>query len=459
MAMRFAALACLTSAMAISPSSKAVVALQTDNGQTPIQKVVALIKDMKAQTEKEAEEDLAAYDKYMCWCETVKKEKTAAVEEAESSIASLESFVEEAAAKEGQLKTEIDQLGEDISSDTDSLASATELRKKEAAEFAAEEADQKETLDLLGQAIGVIAKASELQLKKGTRAEAHVKAALLQVRKIVQRFPKFQGVMQKDLFDLLGSTSGFMPRRTSLEQAEESDLPWIKSEEQRGMMANPNGLKGAAAGATSYSSKSGGILGMLKEMGDKTAKSLAAAQKADISALMSFQSLKAAKTGEIAAATKQKDMKETELADLLDKVAKSKEDIESTTEALSADEKMLQEASKSCTVEEEEYAGRTKVRSEEIKALGETLDILTGDEARDLMSKTLSFMQVATVNSNDQSHLATQNVHYHASGLLHTGRHICGHQSMCSCQYHASCFAAIGLEICGHLPICRFQSR
>lgn len=399
--------ACVIAAAATLPSSGAVAALQLNDGQSPIQKVVALIKDMKAQTEKEAEDDLAAYDAYMCWCKTVKGEKTAAVKEAQASIASLEAFVEEAAAKEGQLKTEIGTLKEDIASDTDSLASASSLREKEAAEFTAEEADQKETLDLLGQAIGVIAKASELQLKKGPAAGAHVKAALLQVRSLAKRFPHFQGVMQKDLFDLLGSTTSFLPRRTALEQDEESDLPWIKSDQQKGMMANPNGLKGAAAGATSYSSKSGGILGMLKEMGDKTAKSLAAAQKADMQALISFQSLKAAKTAEIAAATKQQSMKETELSDLLDKVAKSKEDIESTTEALSADEQMLLEASKSCTSEEEQYAGRTKVRSEEIKALGETLNILTGDDARDLMSKTMSFMQISS--SNDQTQSATQN--------------------------------------------------
>merc|ERR1719443_2170562 len=273
------------------PTSQSVAALQTSNGQSPIQKVVALIKDMKAQTEKEAEEDLAAYDKYMCWCKTVKAEKTAAVEEAQANIASLEAFVEEAAAKEGQLKTEIATLGEDIESDQDSLASAMKLREKESAEFAAEEADMKETLDLLGQAIGVIAKASELQLKKGPGAGAHVKAALLQVRNLVKRFPHFQGVMQKDLFDLLGSTQTFLPKRTGLTQEEETDLPWIKSDQQKGIMANPNGLKGAAAGATSYSSRSGGILGMLKEMGDKTAKTLAAAQKADMEALISFQSL------------------------------------------------------------------------------------------------------------------------------------------------------------------------
>merc|ERR1719183_207858 len=216
--------------------------------------------------------------------------------------------------------------------------------------------------------------------------------------------------MQKDLFDLLGSPQGFLPRLTALAQGEESDLPWIKSEEQKGMMANPNGLKGAAAGASSYSSQSGGILGMLKEMGDKTAADLAAAQKADMEALVSFQSLKAAKTAEIAAATKQKDAKETELADLLDKVAKSKEEMESTKEALSADEQMLLEATKSCTVEEEAYAGRSKVRSEEIKALGETLDILTGDEARDLLSKTLSFIQVDSVSGNTAATTAMQRI-------------------------------------------------
>jgi len=64
---------------------------------------------------------------------------------------------------------------------------------------------------------------------------------------------------------------------------------------------------------------------------------------------------------------------------------------------------MLLEATKSCATEEEEYAGRTKVRSEEIAALGETLNILTGDDARDLFSKTISFMQIASDSSTDSN--------------------------------------------------------
>jgi hypothetical protein len=144
-------------------------------------------------------------------------------------------------------------------------------------------------------------------------------------------------------------------------------------------------------------------------MGDKMAKDLAAAQKADMEAMISFQSLKAAKSGEIEAGEKQKDQKSTELADLLDKVAKAKQDIEATQEALTADQQLLMEATKSCASEEEEYAGRVKVRSEEIKALGETLNILTGDDARDLFTKTISLLQVASMSVQDKASLATAN--------------------------------------------------
>merc|ERR1719408_741804 len=111
--------------------------------KTGIQRVVTLLKEMKAQVEKEATEDQEAYDKYKCWCETSEKEKTAAVATAEQRIAELEAFLEQAAGLEGQLKTEIAGLEQDIADDQDALDVATKQREKEAAEFAAEQADSK----------------------------------------------------------------------------------------------------------------------------------------------------------------------------------------------------------------------------------------------------------------------------------------------------------------------------
>merc|ERR1711933_695348 len=75
------------------------------NGFSPLKKVVTLLSEMKAQVEKEAEQDDLAYNKYSCWCTTTEKEKTAAIEEASARIDELTAFIGEAVAKDAQLKT------------------------------------------------------------------------------------------------------------------------------------------------------------------------------------------------------------------------------------------------------------------------------------------------------------------------------------------------------------------
>merc|ERR1719506_2112489 len=92
----------------------------------------------------------------------------------------------------------------------------------------------------------------------------------------------------------------------------------------------------------------------------------------------------------------------------MDKAAKAKEDIEATTNTLSADEQYVAEAIQSCGFEDAEYAKRTKVRNEEVEALSETLNILTGDEARSLFDKTINFLQVAIVRRSSASVVAAQ---------------------------------------------------
>merc|ERR1719169_412111 len=119
-------------------------------------------------------------------------------------------------------------------------------------------------------------------------------------------------------------------------------------------------------------------------MGDQTARDLADAQKEELQAEIDFQNLQAAKIGEIRSATKQKDQKEVELADIIRKTAEAKEDLEKTTAAKEEDEKFLANMLKECANEDEEYAKRVKVRADEVTALSETLQILTGDEARSL---------------------------------------------------------------------------
>jgi len=419
-----------TFAMALLPMAagqeQAVSAM--GGASSPIGKVVTLIKEMKDQCAKDGDADAEAYDKYNCWCVTTTSEKTAAIEAAETKLDELSGFLEEAAAKSAELKTEIAALEDDIAKDNEALSSAAAMREKENKEFLAEEADAKETLGLLSEAISVLGKVQLLQKHAGKTSH---QAALVQVREIVHRMsPKFHSVMQKDLYDMLGALEGveeqhlgavFLPRRqaAALEQAWHRSLPWDKpSDEQAGKNAKPNAMKGAAAGAKSYNAKSGGILGLLKEMGDETARNLASAQKEELQALIGFQQLQAAKLGEIAAATKQSEQKTTELADLLDNVAKAKRDVDRTSAALEADQNFLGETQKGCKIEDADYAKRVAVRNNEIKALGETLKILTGDEARSLFDKTISFLQVGAVSGSAATAAAQEHAKTSAMKLI-----------------------------------------
>jgi len=318
-----------------------------------------------------------------------KKEKTAAIAAAEQEVADLTTFLEEAAAKEGELKTEIAGLEEDIAADEDALAQATAVRKKENDAFVAEEADMKETIALLTEAIAVLEKVQLLQ-KHGAKGDTkRAETVLLQVRSIVAtRFPKFQGVMQRDLFDLLGSMNS-SPRMRGTDGA---------AFEQKA--TQPNGLVGNAAGAKSYNSRSGSIFGILQEMKEEFQRDLGEAQAKDLAAEESFQKLKAAKTAEIKAATTQKKEKEKALADLLYKASKAKENKEKAEAAIEADNKFLATLEKDCKEEEIAYQERVKVRTQEIIALSETLKILTDDDARELYDKTMSLLQVDASQSS-----------------------------------------------------------
>merc|ERR1719421_2629886 len=138
---------------------------------------------------------------------------------------------------------------------------------------------------------------------------------------------------------------------------------------------------------------------MLKQMIETFGKDLAAAQKEELRALISFHNLLAAKQAEIDAMTKQKDAKSAELAKATQDDAQAKQDLEDTKEQLSADQKFLIELKKNCKIADEEYAARSKIRGDELIALGEVLKILTSDDARDLFGKTMSFLQVRSVIS------------------------------------------------------------
>merc|ERR1719267_481095 len=72
--------------------------------QSPIKRVVSLLKKMKGELEHEAKNEADMYDKMVCWCETNNKEKTKAIKDADAKDKQLSSEIESRTARFGNLQ-------------------------------------------------------------------------------------------------------------------------------------------------------------------------------------------------------------------------------------------------------------------------------------------------------------------------------------------------------------------
>jgi len=354
----------------------------------PVAKVIKLLTEMRTNLEKEKKEDADLFEKMECWCKTNKDQKSKAVEEAEKKIADLEAAIEEYTARSSQLATEIKNLEKDIAKNKKSLAEATALREKELAEFQAEEKELIETIGSLTKAVAALG---------GVHGEGFLQTrSFVQLKQKLSQVPsKFQDVMRKDLWDMLGSIADEPEKTPELAATQVFSEMFMapKEDTKKALLQQPTG---AAAGAKSYNSQSGAIYGMLKQMNEDFQSKLENARKEEAEAQRLFDQMKAALLKEIASQELSVKNKKTELADTNAANAQAKQDVEDTANALGADQKFLLGLEERCSTSSDEYAARQKERADEITAVGEAMGILTNDESRDLFGRTFNFVQVNT---------------------------------------------------------------
>merc|ERR1719191_558744 len=147
-------------------------------------------------------------------------------------------------------------------------------------------------------------------------------------------------------------------------------------------------------GAPAYAPASGEIFGILKQMKESMKTNLESSRKDEAQSAESFSGLKSAKEAEIKAAGEKIFNKEAENAEAVKKNAESKEELTNTRAALESDTAFLASLKKQCAVTDEDWEARTKMRSDEIAAVSDTIAMLESDDARDLMSKSLGLVQL-----------------------------------------------------------------
>merc|ERR1719213_1532476 len=106
-------------------------------------------------------------------------------------------------------------------------------------------------------------------------------------------------------------------------------------------------------------------------------------------AVAGYGDLKASKEKEIEMATEAIETKMSRAGELAVSVVQTKDALEDTTEELADTEKFVAQLASQCATKEKEWAERCKLRSMEISAISEAIEILNDDDALDVFKKAL----------------------------------------------------------------------
>jgi len=238
------------------------------------------------------------------------------------------------------------------------------MRQKELAEFNDEEKDMLAAIGALTSAVTV--------LSKHNSASSMLQVDTTQMQVVAT---KIQNVLQQHT-DALKHVLTHSERKTV--------AAFIQS---------PQDYMAGLPHKSSYAPQSGAIFGILGQMKETFETNLATSQKEETTGQAGFQDLKAGKEMEISKGQSMIDKKSAELATTDEKNAQAQEDLAETKKTLAADEEFLASLKEQCSLVDAEWEERSKTRQLEMQATSKAMAVLSSDDARDLTSRSLGFVQ------------------------------------------------------------------
>jgi chromosome segregation ATPase len=326
----------------------------------PVRRVVDLLSGLRDKCEKDLKAEEGLFEAYECWYKTIKKEKGASNEEAQSRIDSLSTYIEDIEAGRIEFTSERKDLEKEISGLKSDLSKATALREQEEKDFTAADEEMGTAIDALDEAITVLKEGTgEEFLQADTRKSQNIKWSL---RKALQ----------------VGRALISKEDAQYMEAILDDDKPnpdWKK-------------LNRKATFKMKYSARSKKIIATLESMKETFEKNKEAAAEKEDAAVKEYDDLKSAKEDLLNAAEKAlTDMTKEGGARQLSKDDAQKE-IDALESQVTADEKYMEEAESAYETKSDEWKARKELRQNEIVAFGKALEVLHSDDARDLFKKS-----------------------------------------------------------------------
>merc|ERR1719393_592919 len=226
-------------------------------------------------------------------------------------------------AKIGAAEAKIEELSTTIATGEKDLASATEIREKENADFKKLEKELMEAVSMLERAYGII----EREMAKTGF---------------------IQGKASKESMDKVMNALGAVIESAGVNAADKAKVEALLQATQGSSDSDLEFQPAGAPDPAAYKSKSGGILSVLEDMLEKAKAELASAQKAEMNSAFDFKMLK--QKLEDAVAFGEKTLAETKKAKAAAEEAKAvaEGELETASKNLADDETHLKDLQQEC---------------------------------------------------------------------------------------------------------------
>jgi len=340
----------------------------------PMNKVFELMDECAAKVKADGEAEAKAYREYFNWCDETATNLSLDIKTASSAKEKLEARIGKLTSDIGVSTQKIEDLAAAISTDEADLKAATGVRGKEAADFAAAEAELVDGVTFLAKAIGYL----EREREKGNLGAAAL--AQIDTSSLSKMTQAVSAVMEA-----AGMTGEDRTKLKAFLQSQDDD-----DDEETG-----------APAAANYEMKETiPVEDVLRGMKEKADGELADLRKAEADAQHSFNMLKSSLKAKVGADSKDLADEKSAAAEATQAKSEAEGDLSMTTKDLGSANNALATTHSDCITVAADHEGSIRARAEELKVIASAKKILE-ESTGAAVSQSYSLLQIKMKSSTD----------------------------------------------------------
>lgn len=363
---------------------------------TPVTRVVELLRALAQQVEKDFKEEESLYQDFVCWGKSIIKQKTASNAASESRINELETSIADLQAGRQELTTERADRERDIADLAEDLENTTAMRNRDHEDFMVAKDEMTAAIQAIEAAIDVL----------GDVTKAHNGSVLLAIR---TRF----GNAEKGGVAALTNQQALLHRAAELggrflEKADAKFLDHILLGEVP--KVDWKKLNRKANFKMSYKARSVKIVSILNKMLDTFTENLQDAEKRDADALAEYKLLSDAKEKQLDSVRDALGAMEFEKSKRGMSLQESQEEVNALKEHIESDARFIEQTRKVLEEKANSWRVRSELRTGELAAINEAIHVLSNNHSRDVFEESFAsqgnFLQVKQMMRKGRMHLS-----------------------------------------------------